>query len=49
MKKGRINKFVISEFEASDEKEYKLEAIRDSIVYTKEADGDLLGLYYLVA
>ena len=37
------------EFEPGDDKEYKVEAIQDSAVYTKEADGHLSGLYYLVA
>ena len=37
------------EFEPGDDKEYELEAIQDSAVYVKEADGHLLGLYYLVA
>ena len=36
------------EFERGDDKEYEMEAIRDSAVYAKEADGHLLGLYYLV-
>ena len=37
------------EFEPGDDKEYEVEAIRDSAVYAKEADGHLPGLYYLVA
>ena len=48
-KKGRINKFPISEFEVSDNKEYEVKAIRDNVVYAKEADGYLPKLYYLVA
>ena len=32
-----------------DGKEYKVEAIRDSAVYVKEADEHLPGLYYLIA
>ena len=39
----------VPEFEPGDNKEYKLEAIRNSAVYAKEADRHLPGLYYLVA
>ena len=48
-RKGRINEFSAPELEPGDNKEYKVEAIRDSAVYAKEANGHLLGLYYLVA
>ena len=41
--------FSVLEFEPDDNKEYKIEAIRDSVVYSKETDGHLPGLYYLVA
>ena len=42
--------FSVPEFElGNDNKEYKVEAIWDNTVYAKEADGHLLGLYYLVA
>ena len=42
--------FSVPEFEpGDDDKEYKVQAIRDSAVYAKEADGHLPGLYYLVA
>ena len=37
------------EFDVGDNKEYKLEAIKNSIVYAKEAKGHLPGLYYLVS
>ena len=38
------------EFNVGDSKEYKVEAIRDSAVYTMESElGHLPGLYYLVA
>ena len=41
-----MNKFAkIPEFEPGNN---KVEAIRDNLVYTKEADGHLPGLYYLV-
>ena len=48
-RKGR--EFSVPEFELEpgDDKEYEVEAIRDSAVYAKEADGHLPGLYYLVA
>ena len=47
-KKKGMNKFSVPEFEPGDDKEYEVEAIRDSAVYAKEADGHLPGLYYLV-
>ena len=38
------------EFEpGDDDKEYEVEAIQESAVYAKKADGHLPGLYYLVA
>ena len=37
------------EFDAGNNKEYKVEAIIDSTVYAKEAERYLLGLYYLVS
>ena len=36
-------------FDAGDNKEYKVEAIIDSAVYTKEAEAYLPGLHYLVS
>ena len=45
-KKGR--EFSMPEFKPSNDKEYKVETIRDSAVYAKEVDRYLLGLYYLV-
>ena len=39
----------VSEFETDNYKEYKVKAIQDSVVYTKEADGYLQGLHYLIA
>ena len=47
-RKGRMNEFSASEFEPGDDKEYKVEAIRDSAVYAKETDGHLPRLYYFV-
>ena len=46
-KKGR--EFLVLEFELTNNKKYKVKAIRDSVVYAKEANGHLLELYYLVA
>ena len=46
-RKGR--EFSVPKFEPGDNKEYEMEAIRDSAVYAKKADGHLPGLYYLVA
>ena len=49
-RKGRLDENV-TEFEAgSDEEEYKVKGIRDSVVYAKESATDHLpGLYYLVS
>ena len=35
-------------FDAGDNKEYEVEAIKDSAIYAKEAERYLPGLYYLV-
>ena len=37
------------EFDASNNREYKVEAIIDSAVYAKEVEGHLPGLYYLIS
>ena len=37
------------EFDAGDNKEYKIKAIIDSAFYAKEVERHLLGLYYLVS
>ena len=37
------------EFDTGNIKEYKVEAIKDSAIYAKEAEGHLLSLYYLVS
>ena len=49
IKKRRINEFSVPKFELGDNKEYEVEAIRDSEFYAKKADGQLPGLYYMVA
>ena len=36
------------EFDAGDNKKYKVEVIKDSTVYAKEVEGHLPGLYYLI-
>ena len=46
-KKGQVNNTQL-EFEAGDNKKYKVEDIQDSTVYAKESTEQLLGLYYLV-
>ena len=38
----------VLEFETGNNKKYKVEAIRDSPVNIKKADGRLPGLYYLI-
>ena len=38
-----------SEFDANNNKKYMVKAIRDIIVYVKEAERYLLGLYYLIS
>ena len=50
MKQGRVNDTQLDfEFEAGDDKEYKVDGIQDSAVYAREsAIGQLPGLYYLV-
>lgn len=48
-RKGRVDKTIQLEFEAGNNKEYKLEEIQNSAVYAMESKaGHLLGLYYLV-
>ena len=37
------------EFDASNNKEYEIEAIKDSTAYAKEIEGYLPSLYYLVS
>ena len=44
-----MNEFSVPEFRAGDDKMYEMEPIWDSAFYTKEADGHLQKLYYLVA
>lgn len=49
-KKGWINKFLlVLEFEAGNNKEYKIEIIQNNSVYAKKANKYLLELCYLVA
>ena len=48
-RKGRVDENV-TEFEAGNNEEYKVEGIWDSAVYAKEsAAGHLPGLYYLIS
>ena len=51
-RKGRMNELFPEpepEFDAGNNKEYEVEAIKDSVVYAKEAKRHLSGLYYLVS
>ncbi len=50
-RKGRVDETTSRlEFEnESDSEEYKVEAIHDSVVYARESEGHLPGLYYLVS
>ena len=49
MKKGRVNDTQLNfEFEAGNDKEYKIDGIQNSAVYAKESSRQLPGLYYLV-
>ena len=49
-RKERVDKLVTElEFEASNSKKYKVEAIQDSAVYISKLESDQLpGLYYLI-
>lgn len=51
MRKGQVNKFseFKLEFNAREDKEYKIEAIKVNTVYNKEVEGQLPGFYYLVS
>lgn len=45
-----MNKFLsMPKFEADNEKNDKVEAIQDSVVYIKKVGGHLPKLYYLIA
>ena len=51
-KKGRMNELFPEpepEFDVGNNKKYEIEAIKDSAVYAKEAEGQLPGLYYLIS
>ena len=49
IKKKQINIFVtVPEFEADNNKEYKVKAIQNNAIYTKKAGKYLPGLYYLI-
>ena len=47
IKKGQ--EFSVPKFELDNDKKYKVEAIRNSTVYAKRANGHLPEVYYLVA
>ena len=44
----KIWEFSVPKFEPEDNKEYEMEAIRDSTIYAKKIDRYLQKLYYLV-
>ncbi len=49
--RGRVDKALLEpekEFEAGDNKDYKVKAIIDSAVYGQQANDQMPGLYYLV-
>ena len=51
-RKRRINKLFPEpepEFNADYNKKYEIKTINDSVIYAKEAEKHLLGLYYLVS
>ena len=51
-KKKLINELFLKlkpKFNASKNNEYKIETIRDSIVYAKKAEKHLLSFYYLIS
>ena len=49
-KKEQVDKNMTKlEFNAGDSEEYKVKAIRENVVDTKELEGHLPGFYYLVA
>lgn len=37
------------ELDIREDKEYKIEAIKDNTVYAKATEGQLLGLYFLIS
>ena len=53
IRKGRVDKKIVQQLEfkaGGNNKEYEVEDIRDSAVYTRESEtGHLPGLYYLVS
>ena len=51
-RKERMNELFLElepEFNAGNNKKYKVEAIKDSAVYAKEIEGNLSNLYYLIS
>ena len=49
-KRGRVDKTTSQmEIDEGDSQKYEVEAICDSAVYTRESEGHLPGLYYLVS
>lgn len=51
IRKKQINELISKlkpEFNTNNNKKYKIETIKNSIIYTKEADKYLLDLHYLI-
>lgn len=53
-RKGQIDKKLTNlnldwELDIGNNKKYKMKSIRDYAVYTKEAQGQLSGLYYFIS
>ena len=44
----KVQEFAVPKFKPGNNKEYKVQAIRQFAVYAKKVDGHLLRLYYLV-
>ncbi len=49
IRKRRVNKLPkLEKFKARDNKEYEIKAIIDYLVYSKETNGQMPGLYYFI-
>ena len=48
-KKRRVDKTTQLDFKVGNDEEYEVEGIWDSVVYARESEGYLPGLYYLVS
>ena len=50
IKKGQVNKNIMTKLNigANKSRKYKIDTIRNSLLYARESTSHLLGLYYLV-